>query len=369
MSNNALVCVLSLLIASLAWAQPAPPPIIPQPSCATWTNATRLCEQTNDNPDTLWWYDGATVVQIGTGVIPADDQTLEEAKTQGRFITSASAAAPVTICNSGGANCTGSPRIDLWVTAGNVPTIRIFDASGNPLSEELPIFDGTTRLFTIGNGVGVQQPCVTVGNDGIFTYASGTESCGQLASVTRITSSAGDPADTGVVRLGNAEELCWESSPAGTDNCLSVNTSEQLTYGGIPVRSYQTLCWQGNDPTGTPAYMIGACSNNHTTNMPTTDTANVNGSTRIPITGPGTVQSFCCQASAVTTATYPCTLRINGANSTATLTLTAADTTVCDTTNHPTLGTNDFLSVEVTDTGASEDSGDSLKCWTQVSIP
>jgi hypothetical protein len=34
-----------------------------------------------------------------------------------------------------------------------------------------------------------------------------------------------DAADTGVVRLGNSEQLCWEASPAGADSCLTVNSS------------------------------------------------------------------------------------------------------------------------------------------------
>jgi hypothetical protein len=48
-------------------------------------------------------------------------------------------------------------------------------------------------------------------------------------------STSADPADSGIFRLGNAEEICWESSPAGADNCLTVNTSEELNYNGSPV--------------------------------------------------------------------------------------------------------------------------------------
>lgn len=51
------------------------------------------------------------------------------------------------------------------------------------------------------------------------------------ASETLI-SAAADPADAGVGRLANAESICWEASPAGTDVCLTVDTSEQVTLSG-----------------------------------------------------------------------------------------------------------------------------------------
>ncbi len=41
-------------------------------------------------------------------------------------------------------------------------------------------------------------------------------------------SAAADPADAGVLRLGNAEQIGWEASPAGTDVTLSVDASEIL---------------------------------------------------------------------------------------------------------------------------------------------
>lgn len=39
--------------------------------------------------------------------------------------------------------------------------------------------------------------------------------------ITSLISTASDPADSGIVRLGNAETLCWEASPTGTDRCLT----------------------------------------------------------------------------------------------------------------------------------------------------
>lgn len=42
------------------------------------------------------------------------------------------------------------------------------------------------------------------------------------------SSNVADPADAGIVRLGNAETIAWEASPAGTDVTLTVDTSERL---------------------------------------------------------------------------------------------------------------------------------------------
>lgn len=42
-----------------------------------------------------------------------------------------------------------------------------------------------------------------------------------------------DPADSGVIRLSNNSSICWESDPAGGDQCFSVNSSEQLSIGFV----------------------------------------------------------------------------------------------------------------------------------------
>ena len=39
-----------------------------------------------------------------------------------------------------------------------------------------------------------------------------------------------DPSDSGIFRLGNAELITWEASPASTDISLSVNSSEQFVF-------------------------------------------------------------------------------------------------------------------------------------------
>ena len=41
-----------------------------------------------------------------------------------------------------------------------------------------------------------------------------------------------DPADAGIVRLGNAENVAWEASPAGTDETLTVSSAENFQISG-----------------------------------------------------------------------------------------------------------------------------------------
>jgi hypothetical protein len=46
-----------------------------------------------------------------------------------------------------------------------------------------------------------------------------------------------DPADAGSIRLSNNTNICWEASPAGTDPCLSVNTSEVFLFSNGTVQA------------------------------------------------------------------------------------------------------------------------------------
>jgi hypothetical protein len=152
----------------------------------------------------------------------------------GCVITNLAIGTPLEVCNSGAATCTGVARWRIYISAGNVPTLIALDASGNPISQSFGAYDGSNFIFFVGDGAGGTSTCITVTPSGDTTFAA-TESCGQLLGVTRITSQAADPADSGFGRLGNAEEICWESSPAGTDNCITVNSSEQFTFNGTPV--------------------------------------------------------------------------------------------------------------------------------------
>lgn len=46
------------------------------------------------------------------------------------------------------------------------------------------------------------------------------------------SSSNADAADTGVLRLGNAEQVCWEASPTGTDACFYADVTEHFQFNG-----------------------------------------------------------------------------------------------------------------------------------------
>lgn len=57
-----------------------------------------------------------------------------------------------------------------------------------------------------------------------------------------VTSTAADPADTGVIRLGNAELICWEASPSGVDTCLTVTAAEVMLGTGTGIQAGNLAC-------------------------------------------------------------------------------------------------------------------------------
>lgn len=69
-----------------------------------------------------------------------------------------------------------------------------------------------------------------VGSGALVFATSPTFTTSALSPVW--SSTAADTADAGVIRLGNAEVIGWEASPAGTDVTLSVDTSEVLNLAG-----------------------------------------------------------------------------------------------------------------------------------------
>lgn len=61
-----------------------------------------------------------------------------------------------------------------------------------------------------------------------------------IDNVLSITSASAAPASTGVLRLGNTETLCWEIATPGTDECLTLDASNNFKFDN-PVAF-------GNDP-------------------------------------------------------------------------------------------------------------------------
>jgi hypothetical protein len=57
-----------------------------------------------------------------------------------------------------------------------------------------------------------------------------------------------DPADAGDIRLENANSICWEADPAGTDVCVSVTSGELLTLSGGNMDMGSQSILFGSDP-------------------------------------------------------------------------------------------------------------------------
>jgi len=63
-------------------------------------------------------------------------------------------------------------------------------------------------------------------------WSLGASSAGTSLTSPIFASNNADPADAGIVRLGNAENIAWEASPTGTDMTLGVDATEVLVYSG-----------------------------------------------------------------------------------------------------------------------------------------
>lgn len=94
----------------------------------------------------------------------------------------------------------------LYADWAGIKGIKENSANGN--------FAGALTFHTRANGAGMAEV-------GRFSSAG-------VFSASMFSSTAADPADTGTVRLGNAETIAWEASPAGTDITLAANANEVL---------------------------------------------------------------------------------------------------------------------------------------------
>ena len=153
-------------------------------------------------------------------------------------------------------NGAGSVSLNLSGGAGGGDAISDISSS---TSQQITLFNGTTGkhltnftgtgiisaasgvIGTVTNSAGLANGLADETGSGAAVFASGpTFTSPQLgaASASSLTSAlfqsnSGDPADSGVLRLGNAEVIAWESSPTGTDMTLTVDASEVLTYNGV----------------------------------------------------------------------------------------------------------------------------------------
>lgn len=118
-------------------------------------------------------------------------------------------------------------------TSSRIDNVRIFDTYSNAgvgtLVTGLTEFGGTDYAIivdcqgSLGCGAGpiFRLPTTT----GVAEFGFGLTS-------PILQSEAADTADAGVVRLANAESICWEASAAGTDVCLAADSSEAITVTG-----------------------------------------------------------------------------------------------------------------------------------------
>lgn len=87
--------------------------------------------------------------------------------------------------------------------------------------------DGTDMLVNTGGGVTNLSNILTNPLTTTLDFAGETAD-----NVGIIISNAADPADSGFIRMGNAETLVWESNPTGVDVTLQVNSSNQFEFSG-----------------------------------------------------------------------------------------------------------------------------------------
>lgn len=172
----------------------------PAPNNATYITQTANGELTNEQALSSL-SSGIMRVETGTGAITA-------------LTTSAGIAANISDETGSGA-----------LVFGTSPTIT------TSLSQDGDVADaGYLRLQNaslIGWEASPAGTDVTLGvNSSEVLVSSGN------FSAPVFSSAAADPADAGVIRLGNAEVIGWEASPASTDITLSVDSGEILQCSG-----------------------------------------------------------------------------------------------------------------------------------------
>src|SRR3990167_8687775 len=107
-------------------------------------------------------------------------------------------------------------------------TNKTMTAAGNVIEADTVITNAnlTGEVTSVGNAATIADSVTVTGWElGVATAAT------SLTSPAFISNNA-DPADAEIVRLGNAEGIAWEASPAGADVTLKVDASGILQASG-----------------------------------------------------------------------------------------------------------------------------------------
>ena len=96
----------------------------------------------------------------------------------------------------------------------------------------------TSTHFAVGIAASGAATCEAIGDADIpdsvtvTGWELGTATAATSLATPIFSSNNADPADLGILRLGNAENIAWEASPAGTDETLTVSSAENFQISG-----------------------------------------------------------------------------------------------------------------------------------------
>lgn len=190
---------------------------VPVPDTITWDIVANSINATYLDETTAYAFSSATNTFLGASFTgptadPADSGILRASNAEKAVCWEASVAG-TDVCLEADASeiiqVTGG-TFDAADLSGTVP-----DASVDGANEAGEIdIDNLAGLTAIGSALTITNTTNTF---------IGTVYQGPTA----------DSADAGIIRLGNAEQICWEASPAGTDQCIWVDTSEILNVPAI----------------------------------------------------------------------------------------------------------------------------------------
>lgn len=155
------------------------------------------------------------------------------------------------IAHAGDTNYVGR----VVIQASDTPITCSTAAAAGGLCVEAAAEMQSTLLVTGATTLGAALSCgdfniTNVGNIDVDTIQADDGTSWAGSEIASLTSADSDPADAGVLRLGNAETICWEADATGTDECLTVDSAEQFTMTGALEVTGNTLTSGGTDDYG-----------------------------------------------------------------------------------------------------------------------